>query len=755
MRSLRPALLSALLILTIVPIPARGAAVPGDTSDVAAPAASSPEVVAAGSGTDLLADVTGYFVDGGAGAAYVPMAPARLLDTRVGNGLTGAFVSGTPRSVYIAGRRGIPSGAVAVTINVTITGQTSAGYVTVGPTVSASPSTSTLNVPKGDTRANGATVALDDDGFLAAVFKGAAGARAHLVIDVTGYFVEDDDAATFTPMEPERLLDTRVGNGLEGMFVSGTPRRIFIAGRRGIPDDALAIVANVTMTGQTSAGFVTVGPTVSGDPATSTVNAPRGDTRANGTTVALDDDGFVAAVFKGAAGARAQLILDVTGFYRAGDDGATFVPLAPDRLLDTRSGKGLSHLFASSLPRSVQIAGRGDIPDSAVAVTANVTITAQTSKGYVTVGPTVSSSPATSTLNAPLGDTRANGVTVALAGGKLAAVFKGTKAPNYPSYDSRYHNEWEMLVKIRDAELAYPDIVDVFGIGKSYEGRTIWAAKVSDNVTDDEGEPEVLLDSLHHAREHLTIEQILDTFGQLTSKYGSDTRITNIVNGREVWFIFALNPDGWAYDLGGSPYRGWRKNRQPNADSSTVGTDLNRNYGYRWGCCGGSSGSKGAWNYRGTAPFSAPEARVMRDFVNSRVKGGEQQITSAISFHTNGELILWPYGYTYTNVPSDMRADDHRVFVAMGRGMANRNGYTAQQSSDLYTTDGDFIDWMYGRHRIFAFTIELYPPETVAKPTDHEPPDEVIATQNARNRSAMLYFLESAGCPYSLIGKSC
>ena len=62
---------------------------------------------------------------------------------------------------------------------------------------------------------------------------------------------------------------------------------------------------------------------------------------------------------------------------------------------------------------------------------------------------------------------------------------------------------------------------------------------------------------------------------------------------------------------------------------------------------------------------------------------------------------------------------------------------------------------MYGRYRIFSFTIELYPTETIAKPNDFEPPDEVIATQNQRNRSAMLYFLEQAGCPYTAIGKTC
>jgi carboxypeptidase T len=366
----------------------------------------------------------------------------------------------------------------------------------------------------------------------------------------------------------------------------------------------------------------------------------------------------------------------------------------------------------------------------------------------------VAASPSTSTLNFPRGDDRANGLTVALDGdGKLAAVFKGSRSPNYPSYDSLYHNEWEMIVKIREAEVAYPDIVDVFTIGTSYYGRPIWAAKVSGNVHEDEDEPEVMFDALHHAREHLTIEQILDTFDQLTSRYATNSRIRSLVDSREIWFIFAVNPDGWAFDLTGSPYRGWRKNRQPNAGSSHVGTDLNRNYDYRWGCCGGSSGNKAAWNYRGPRPFSAPESRAVRDFVRSRVIGGKQQIRTHVTFHTNGEMILYPYGYTYTNVPSDMTLDDHRTFVAMAKAMAAMNGYKPQQSSDLYKTDGDQIDWMYGRHKIFAFTFELYPPETVAKPNDHEPPDEVIATQNARNRGAMLYLIEMAGCPYDAIGK--
>ena len=78
-------------------------------------------------------------------------------------------------------------------------------------------------------------------------------------------------------------------------------------------------------------------------------------------------------------------------------------------------------------------------------------------------------------------------------------------AADFPSKDSGYHNYAEMVAEIQDAEADHPNIVDVFSIGKSYQNRNIWAAKISDNVADDENEPEVLFDGLHHAREHLTV----------------------------------------------------------------------------------------------------------------------------------------------------------------------------------------------------------------------------------------------------------
>ncbi len=337
----------------------------------------------------------------------------------------------------------------------------------------------------------------------------------------------------------------------------------------------------------------------------------------------------------------------------------------------------------------------------------------------------------------------------------LASTAGPAAAGDFPAKDSRYHNFNEMVAEINAVASAKPAIVQVFSMGKTYQNKNIWAAKISDNVAVDEDEPEILFDALHHAREHMTVEQALYTLHMLADNYGSNTAITNLVNGREVYIVFMLNPDGGEFDLtcGGShaPYCAWRKNRQKNVGS--YGTDLNRNYDYRWGCCGGSSGTPSSITYRGPSAFSAPETRVLRDFVNSRVKNGVQQIRAHVTFHTNGQLILWPYGYTKTDIPADMSVEDHSTFVAMGKAMASLNGYKAEQSSDLYITDGDQIDWMYGVHRIFSFTWELYPPETSTVWGDHYPADENIAPQTARNRSALLYLIDIGGCPYRAISR--
>ena len=129
----------------------------------------------------------------------------------------------------------------------------------------------------------------------------------------------------------------------------------------------------------------------------------------------------------------------------------------------------------------------------------------------------------------------------------------------------------------------------------------------------------------------------------------------------------------------------------------------------------------------------------MRDFLASRVVDGRQQIRTSITFHESGRLVMWPYGYTYADVPADMTSQDHAALAAIGRHMAASNGYRAEQASDLYLTSGTTRDYEYGMYRIFAYTFEL-------SNVDY-PKSPAIATETARNKEAVLYLAEAGRVP--------
>jgi hypothetical protein len=112
-----------------------------------------------------------------------------------------------------------------------------------------------------------------------------------------------------------------------------------------------------------------------------------------------------------------------------------------------------------------------------------------------------------------------------------------------PGYEG-FHTYAEMSADVAAVAAAHPDIVRRFSIGTSHKDRQLWAAKISDNVATDEDEPEVLYDGLHHSDEHMGLEMTLHILHWLVDGYGTDDRITRIVDTREIWIIFAVNPDG-------------------------------------------------------------------------------------------------------------------------------------------------------------------------------------------------------------------
>lgn len=312
---------------------------------------------------------------------------------------------------------------------------------------------------------------------------------------------------------------------------------------------------------------------------------------------------------------------------------------------------------------------------------------------------------------------------------------------DFPLRDSNYHSYAEMVSDIQAVAAAHPGTVRLFSIGRSFQGRELWAVRISDDTTDNLSEPGVFYVGMHHGREHLALEVVLSLLHLYAES--TDPAVQSLVATRQIYIVFNLNPDGTEYDISGDVYLYWRKNRQPTPGTNKIGTDPNRNYDYRWGCCGGSSRRPRSSTYRGPAPWSAPEVARLRDFVVAH-----PNIRTAITYHTSGELILYPYGYTTTNVPSDMTRIDRQTFVQIAAEMQRTTGYLAQQSSDLYITSGDFVDWAYGARHIYAFTFEL-------SGDGFYPGDEIIPSEQARNRAAALYVAQVADCPTVVVDTLC
>jgi hypothetical protein len=298
-------------------------------NNVAIPLNSSGQLAAvfrasSGKTTDLVFDVTGYFLPGSSHAHYVTVVPVRAIDSRSGTGQPGntpaRFLATVPQTFQINGAGGvpgIPADAVAVTGNLTVTDQTQHGYLSITTAPTSTPSTSTLNFPLGDTRANGFTAQLDSNGQLSIVYMAGAG-TTDVVLDITGYFTALS-GLSYYPLNPGRVMDTRPGvanTGLTGAFGANTARTLEVAGHWGIPTGAQAITGNLTVTGQTASGYVSMTPDPTSSPTTSTLNFPLGDTRANGLFGPLNGSGDGSLVYKARAGRTVQLILDVSGYFK-------------------------------------------------------------------------------------------------------------------------------------------------------------------------------------------------------------------------------------------------------------------------------------------------------------------------------------------------------------------------------------------------------------------------------------------------------
>lgn len=273
----------------------------------------------------------------------------------------------------------------------------------------------------------------------------------------------------------------------------------------------------------------------------------------------------------------------------------------------------------------------------------------------------------------------------------LASVVVTEAVSDYRTELEPYRNPAETRTQLAQLAQQYPDIMTIYVVGYSVEGREIYVIKISDNVTEDEDEPTIHFDAAHHAREVMTPEVIIDTVEQLVTNYGSDPEIQGWVDSYEIYLMPCVNPDG-ATAIFTTDW-GIRKNAN--------GVDLNRNYPADWGNPAGSSGSPGSNTYRGPYPASEPEVQTLiAQTLSTRPVVG-------ITYHSYSNIVLYPYsspGLTQTSQDAYLE----QVAQDMANNMTRDVGGNYLYDHRLwYDASGTTRDWMYRDIGTFCLLVEV------------------------------------------------
>ena len=231
----------------------------------------------------------------------------------------------------------------------------------------------------------------------------------------------------------------------------------------------------------------------------------------------------------------------------------------------------------------------------------------------------------------------------------------------------------------------YVDLTATYGTPATFEGRHLFAVKISDNVNVDEDEPAALIVSNHHAREITTPVIALHAIEQLTSQYGSNPTITQIVNSNEIWIAPVWNPDGYQYVFDVDEL--WRKNRR--IFPTGIGVDQNRNYPFGWSSnCAGST-NVNSDTYKGPSPASEAETQTLMAWSQ------DVRFAKVIDYHTFGPEAL--YEYLCSNHPLVS------FFLAEAQILSQMSGYGATRPP---SAEGEEYQWQLATFSNHAFLIE-------------------------------------------------
>ncbi|ORY68560.1 zinc carboxypeptidase [Pseudomassariella vexata] len=259
------------------------------------------------------------------------------------------------------------------------------------------------------------------------------------------------------------------------------------------------------------------------------------------------------------------------------------------------------------------------------------------------------------------------------------------------SWFNAYHSYADHVQWVKDLQAALPQNSEVINVGTSFEGRQIqgihlWGTGGSGS------KPAVYLHGTVHAREWVATMVVEYIAYQLVIGYENDTTVQSFLSKYDFYILPVVNPDGFVYTQ--STDRLWRKNRMTRSSTSAVGTDINRNWPYKWEVAGGASTNPSAEDFKGLAAGDTPEVKVLKAFTDKLAAG--KGIKLYIDYHSYGQYILLPYGYSCSAV-SKNSAKQNSLAATVRSTIAKSYGKTFTYGpicSTLYEATGGSTDYM-------------------------------------------------------------
>lgn len=298
---------------------------------------------------------------------------------------------------------------------------------------------------------------------------------------------------------------------------------------------------------------------------------------------------------------------------------------------------------------------------------------------------------------------KSSGLTYEIVKENLNAYYKDFWTTNNHSGDraEKYHTYEEIIALVDSLAGAFPDICKKLSYGTSVQGRQLCCLKISDQVGNDENEPEVLFDGGIHGDEIGSAENAIRFARHLCNNYNKIAEVTSMINNREIWIYPMINPDG---RVNMSRYNGNQ-------------IDLNRDFGYMWNAEGSSKSS-----------FSQVETKAIRNCIYAN------QFVIHLNGHSGSENVFYPWCHRAAHAP------DYSNFNTLAGIYAKSSGYSSlvyTQSNADYATTGELDDCSYGLNGSMGMVLEIS--------TNKQPSVTEMINYYKYNLPAMMALLTNAG----------